>query len=90
MKDQFIFRMFYFLILNLIICSVVDVAGQRSERKKWIHCFDDVKALIFVVSLAGYNQVLFEDASHNRMHEALNLFQQICNNPLFVTTPIFL
>jgi len=70
--------------------SVVDVAGQRSERKKWIHCFDDVKALIFVVSLAGYNQVLFEDSSHNRMTEALNLFQQISNNPLFANTPIFL
>eukprot|EP01114_Cavostelium_apophysatum_P002008 TRINITY_DN1175_c0_g1_i1.p1 TRINITY_DN1175_c0_g1~~TRINITY_DN1175_c0_g1_i1.p1 ORF type:complete len:367 (+),score=130.25 TRINITY_DN1175_c0_g1_i1:251-1351(+) len=70
--------------------SVVDVAGQRSERKKWIHCFDDVKCLVFVVSLAGYNQVMFEDANHNRMHEQLNLFQQIANNPVFSTTPIFL
>jgi len=70
--------------------SVVDVAGQRSERKKWIHCFDDVKCLVFVVSLAGYNQVMFEDATHNRMHEALNLFQQISNNPFFASTPIFL
>jgi len=70
--------------------SVVDVAGQRSERKKWIHCFDDVKCLVFVVSLAGYNQVMFEDANHNRMHEQLNLFQQIANNPVFATTPIFL
>jgi hypothetical protein len=48
---------------------VVDVGGQRSERKKWIHCFDDVKAIVFVVSLAGYNQVLFEDEEMNRMHE---------------------
>jgi len=69
---------------------VVDVAGQRSERKKWIHCFDDVKCLVFVVSLAGYNQVMFEDATHNRMHEQLNLFQQIANNHVFSTTPIFL
>ncbi|PRP75425.1 G-protein subunit alpha [Planoprotostelium fungivorum] len=70
--------------------QVVDVAGQRSERKKWIHCFDDVRALVFVVSLAGYNQVMFEDASHNRMSEALNLFTTIVNNPLFQQTPIFL
>eukprot|EP01117_Protostelium_nocturnum_P012022 TRINITY_DN43_c1_g1_i1.p1 TRINITY_DN43_c1_g1~~TRINITY_DN43_c1_g1_i1.p1 ORF type:complete len:367 (-),score=122.72 TRINITY_DN43_c1_g1_i1:61-1161(-) len=70
--------------------QVVDVAGQRSERKKWIHCFDDVKAIVFVVSLAGYNQVMFEDATHNRMHEALTLFESIVNNPLFEKTPIFL
>lgn len=46
--------------------SVVDVGGQRSERRKWIHCFDDVKAIIFVVALSGYNQVLFEDIRVNR------------------------
>lgn len=37
--------------------SVVDVGGQRNERKKWMHCFDDVKAIVFFISLAGYNQV---------------------------------
>jgi len=69
---------------------VVDVGGQRNERKKWIHCFDDVKALLFVVDLAGYDQVMFEDASQNRMKESLLLFSQICNNPVFANTPIFL
>lgn len=70
--------------------KVVDVAGQRSERKKWIHCFDDVKCLVFVVNLAGYDAVLFEDPSSNRMNESLNLFQQIVNNPYFEGIPIFL
>lgn len=37
--------------------TVVDVGGQRNERKKWLHCFDDVKAIVFLISLAGYNQV---------------------------------
>lgn len=36
--------------------QIVDVGGQRSERRKWIHCFDDVKAIIFLASLSGYNQ----------------------------------
>lgn len=39
--------------------TVVDVGGQRNERKKWLHCFDDIKAIIFLISLAGYNQVTF-------------------------------
>jgi guanine nucleotide-binding protein subunit alpha len=30
-----------------------DVGGQRSERKKWIHCFEGVTAIIFCVALSG-------------------------------------
>lgn len=71
------------------IYQVVDVGGQRSERRKWIHCFDDVRAIIFLEGLAGYNQVLFEDNTMNRMHESLNLFTEIVKNPIFKSTPIF-
>ncbi|CAM9299227.1 unnamed protein product [Phaeothamnion confervicola] len=70
--------------------SVVDVGGQRSERRKWIHCFDNVNAIIFLVALSGYNQVLFEDSSVNRMHEALALFEEVVSNPIFADTPIFI
>ena len=38
-----------------------DVGGQRSERKKWIHCFENVTALLFVVAISGYDQCLVED-----------------------------
>jgi hypothetical protein len=38
------------------IYHVVDVGGQRSERRKWIHCFDNVNAIIFLEGLSGYNQ----------------------------------
>jgi len=37
------------------------VGGQRSERKKWIHCFEDVTAIIFCVGMSEYDQVLHED-----------------------------
>jgi len=30
---------------------IVDVGGQRSERKKWIHVFEGVTAIIFLCSL---------------------------------------
>jgi guanine nucleotide-binding protein G(i) subunit alpha len=43
--------------------KLFDVGGQRSERKKWIHCFENVTALVFLVSLSEYDQVLYEDSS---------------------------
>jgi guanine nucleotide-binding protein G(i) subunit alpha len=40
----------------------VDVGGQRSERKKWIHCFEGVTALVFMVAVNEYDMTLIEDA----------------------------
>ncbi|VDL84748.1 unnamed protein product [Nippostrongylus brasiliensis] len=69
---------------------VFDVGGQRSQRKKWIHCFDDAKALIYVASLSEYDQVLLEDDTTNRMQESLQLFRQVINNKYFVNTSVIL
>ncbi|KAI9315981.1 guanine nucleotide binding protein, alpha subunit [Dichotomocladium elegans] len=67
-----------------------DVGGQRSERKKWIHCFENVTAIIFLVAISEYDQVLIEDETVNRMQEALTLFDSICNSRWFVKTSIIL
>ena len=48
-----------------------DVGGQRSERRKWIHCFEDVRAILFVSALSGYDMTLCEDASVVR-HKSSN------------------
>ncbi|EJW74437.1 hypothetical protein WUBG_14655 [Wuchereria bancrofti] len=44
-----------------MVLRIFDVGGQRSERKKWIHCFEDVNAIIFIAAISQYDQVLFED-----------------------------
>lgn len=67
-----------------------DVGGQRSERKKWIHCFEGVTAIIFCVALSGYDLVLAEDEEMNRMIESMKLFDSICNSKWFVETSIIL
>jgi len=70
--------------------SMFDVGGQRNERKKWIHCFDSVTAVLFVASLSEYDQVLYEDEDTNRMTEALRLFEQMCNSKYFGDTNMIL
>ncbi|XP_058809965.1 guanine nucleotide-binding protein G(i) subunit alpha-like [Phymastichus coffea] len=70
--------------------KMFDVGGQRSERKKWIHCFEDVTAIIFCVALSEYDLVLAEDEEMNRMIESMKLFDSICNSKWFVDTSIIL
>jgi GTPase SAR1 family protein len=69
---------------------MVDVGGQRSERKKWMHCFQDVTCVIFCVALSEYDLTLYEDDTTNRMHESLKLFKEICNSKWFVETSMIL
>jgi len=69
---------------------MLDVGGQRSERKKWIHCFENVTAILFLVAISEYDQNLIEDETVNRMQEALTLFDSICNSRWFVKTSIIL
>ncbi|XP_027011663.1 guanine nucleotide binding protein (G protein), alpha activating activity polypeptide, olfactory type 2 isoform X1 [Tachysurus fulvidraco] len=67
-----------------------DVGGQRDERRKWIQCFNDVTAIIFVVASSSYNMVIREDNNTNRLREALNLFHSIWNNRWLRTISVIL
>ena len=67
-----------------------DVGGQRSERKKWIHCFESVTSIIFCTALSEYDQVLLEEAGQNRMVESLVLFESVINSRWFLRTSIIL
>ena len=69
---------------------VVDVGGQKSERRKWIHCFQDVTAVLFVVSLADYDLPTDEDYNVNRLSDSLDLFNKVVNNNWFKSTNIIL
>ncbi|KAK9768301.1 Guanine nucleotide-binding protein alpha-2 subunit [Basidiobolus ranarum] len=65
-----------------------DVGGQRSERKKWIHCFEAVTSIIFCVALSEYDQVLLEESEQNRMTESLILFESVVNSRWFLRTSV--
>ncbi|OAX35533.1 heterotrimeric G protein alpha subunit, partial [Rhizopogon vinicolor AM-OR11-026] len=67
-----------------------DVGGQRSQRKKWIHCFESVTSIIFCTALSEYDQVLLEEKNQNRMAESLILFESVINSRWFLRTSIIL
>ncbi|KAF9906695.1 guanine nucleotide-binding protein subunit alpha [Linnemannia zychae] len=77
-------------LIGELTYRMFDVGGQRSERRKWIACFENVTAVVFLVAISEYDQLLLEDETVNRMHEALTLFDSICNSRWFVKTSIIL
>ncbi|KAM6329248.1 guanine nucleotide-binding protein subunit alpha-14 [Alca torda] len=76
--------------LENTIFRMVDVGGQRSERRKWIHCFESVTSIIFLVALSEYDQVLAECDKENRMEESKALFKTIITYPWFLNSSVIL
>ncbi|XP_030598105.1 guanine nucleotide-binding protein G(q) subunit alpha-like isoform X1 [Archocentrus centrarchus] len=76
--------------LEGVVFRMVDVGGQRSERRKWIHCFEKVTSIMFLVALSEYDQVLAESANENRMEESMALFKTIISYEWFDESSIIL
>ncbi|XP_077592834.1 guanine nucleotide-binding protein G(q) subunit alpha-like [Stigmatopora nigra] len=76
--------------LENMVFRMVDVGGQRSERRKWIHCFEKVTSIMFLVALSEYDQVLVESANENRMEESMALFRTITSYKWFEKSSIIL
>ncbi|KAM3863655.1 guanine nucleotide-binding protein G(o) subunit alpha-like [Diretmus argenteus] len=75
--DEMVFRMY-------------DVGAQRSEKRKWLSCFDCVQAVVFVVALSSYDMPTMDDLSTKRLQESLELFTSICTNTVFTNTSLIL
>jgi len=71
------------IIHNGFTVVLMDVGGQRSERRKWIDQFDKVNTVIFLTALDEYDMVLEEDFHTNRLEESLRLFKSITSHNFF-------
>lgn len=70
--------------------QVIDVGGQRAERRKWMGLFKGVTGMIFVVAMSGYDQRIFENNTTNRLEESLDLWGQMANRDEFETSAVIL
>ncbi|RPD65675.1 G-alpha-domain-containing protein [Lentinus tigrinus ALCF2SS1-7] len=67
-----------------------DVGGARGQRASWVPFFDDVNAIIFLCSTAGFNEVLLEDRTVNRLLDSFNLWKTVCSSKMLGSTQFIL
>ncbi|CAL2045519.1 unnamed protein product [Caenorhabditis brenneri] len=78
------------VVLKNIKLTICDCGGQRSERRKWYHFFDDNNAVLFVAAISEFDQKLIEDENTNRMEEAIRLFWTVFNGKFFNKSAVIL
>jgi len=67
-----------------------DVGGDRGQRASWAPYFDDVNAVMFLCPVSGFDQVLSEDKSVNRLIDSLKLWKTICSSKLIQSATFIL
>lgn len=72
------------------IYRVIDVAGQKSQRKKWIHLFENVTVIVFFVALSAFDEKLEEDNQLNSLDDSLQTFHEISYNQYLDKTDFLL
>ncbi|ORX81497.1 G-protein alpha subunit [Anaeromyces robustus] len=78
------------IVITRITYRIYDVGGHKSLRCQWADYFDDVTAIIFIVSLSSYDQNMVENPEMNQINDALGLFQTIIRLPQFEATSLIL
>nr|CAA87631.1 G protein alpha-a subunit [Lymnaea stagnalis] len=73
-----------------LLYRMIDVAGQRSLRKKWIHFFDEVAAVAFFVNLTAYDEFTEEDPTVNSLQDSLQAFAEISHSQFLDKTDFIL
>ncbi|PSN44826.1 Guanine nucleotide-binding protein G(q) subunit alpha [Blattella germanica] len=76
--------------LDDVIFRIVDVGGQRRERRKWIHCFENVTSIVFLTAISEFDQELLEDDTVNRLEESMALFQVTISSQWFQRSSVML
>ncbi|EIN09070.1 G-alpha-domain-containing protein [Punctularia strigosozonata HHB-11173 SS5] len=69
---------------------IIDVGGSRSQVQTWVPFFDNVDAIIFLAPISGFDQVLVEDRSVNRLEDSVLLWKAVCSNKLLANVDLVL
>lgn len=62
---------------------LIDTCGRKEERKNWIHCFEKVHAVLYVIGLNEY-------VMNEKFNESIKLLSQLSSAVWFRRTPMIL
>ncbi|KAF8528414.1 G-alpha-domain-containing protein [Hysterangium stoloniferum] len=69
---------------------IYDVGGSRPQVSAWFSFFEDVHAILFIVPVNCFDEVLEEDNSVNRLQDSIKLWKEICCSPLLAKAQLIL
>mmetsp|Transcript_6688 Transcript_6688/g.7285 ORF Transcript_6688/g.7285 Transcript_6688/m.7285 type:complete len:374 (-) Transcript_6688:59-1180(-) len=69
---------------------LVDVGGQKTERRKWIHCFEGMNSVLYVAAADAWDSPSQDSVGLTKMQESLQVWREVVHSPYFENTSIIL
>ncbi|KAF7365487.1 putative G protein alpha chain [Mycena venus] len=71
--------------------TVYDVDDSTMRRAgTWVQFFDEVEAIVFLVPISTFDEVLEENPEVNRLEDSLNRWKALCSNKLLASVHFIL
>ncbi|KHN78631.1 Guanine nucleotide-binding proteinalpha-14 subunit [Toxocara canis] len=59
---------------------IINIGGQKSQCRKWMHLFDDVRVVLFIVDLTAYARKCVDDKTRQELHGVLKQFREVARS----------
>lgn len=70
--------------------NLIDVGGQRVERRKWVNLKRNLTAIIFIASLTDYDVISEDNPRKTRMQESIEVWEEVLQGRYVRNIPIIL
>jgi hypothetical protein len=64
--------------MQKFLWTLVDVGGQRVERRKWIHSQQGLNGVLYFAALDDYDVPSDESEDQTRMKDSLDVWSEVC------------
>ena len=75
-------------VTGFLTINIVNIGNQFSERKKWIHAFENITSIMFVADISSYGDTALDGSS--ALSQSLINFESVVNSRWFFRTSIIL
>jgi len=69
---------------------IINVNGLKSDHRKWISCFEDIKAIIIVCDISAYDEPSDKDEEMTHLQYDMDFFSWINKSKWFEKTTVIL
>lgn len=72
------------------LINLVDLGGQRGERRKWVRTYEESHGVLFITALSEFDMLMWENKKDNRVQDSIDIFDSLMQEESLNNTQMIL